>query len=377
MSNYLKEYRYQVRVLDANDQVLAVYDDLMSLYYRKQVNNPGMAIMTVPEGHDILNYAFDDTLFEIFVSYPQISPAGDNWGQTWVSDFLGLYRDRQIATDGDGNPYHLLYVTGTIDILSRYVNAYPAGTNNKTQWTGQQLSIICNDIVRWNCTDEATIANGRIRNATLVYNLHDAGAISGTPVVNYSITPGRNILEIMQELAPICGFDFDVQKRGGFPGQLEYRQFAGQLGTDRSGEVVFDISLDNSPTVNLSFDGLREKTIAIVGGGDSGANRSFAVRVGPNYSGTNDYEVFVDGRSNDDSELDDLGDTRLGELTARLQMQNTIALTRGWVYRRDFAHGDLVTAQFAGTSQTKKIGITEVKFDQDQRCEIRLEFIEP
>lgn len=97
------------------------------------------------------------------------------WGQTWVSDFLGIYRDRQIAIDNDGTLYHLLYVPGTMEILSRYVTGYPTGVVGKSYWAGARLSVIANDVVRWNCTAEATTANGRIRNATVIRNLDDQG----------------------------------------------------------------------------------------------------------------------------------------------------------------------------------------------------------
>lgn len=379
MPNNRFDYKYQVRVFDDSDNCLAVYDDLISCYYKKQVNSPGIAIFTVPEGHDILNYAIDDTLMEVWISYynPYVGSPQVKWTQSWTSDFLGLFRDRQIATDGDGNVYHLLYVLGAAEILGRYVSGYPTGAPGKSQWPGERLSVICNDVVRWNCTEEATTANGRIRNATRIHLLHDAGAISGTPTVNYSLPPGRNVLEFMQELAPICGFDFDVIRRIGVVGQLEYRQFAGQRGTDRSADVIFDLALDNVAAANLDFDGLREKTVAIVGGPGEESNRAFVVRVGANYSTTNDYEFFVDARASKITELADIGDARLGGLQARLQMNNIARLSKGWVYKRDFEHGDLVTVQFAGLAETKKVGVTEVKFDQGQQVEIRMEFVEP
>mgnify|MGYP001591432581 FL=1 len=72
------------------------------------------------------------------------------------SDFLGLYRDKQIVTDGDGNIYYLLYFPSTMEILSRYDIAWPAGTPAKNYWPLQvgvsEIAAIANDIVRWNCT---------------------------------------------------------------------------------------------------------------------------------------------------------------------------------------------------------------------------------
>ncbi len=382
MTNHRHEYLYQVRVYDTSDNVVAIYDDLTSVYYKKQVNRVGLAVLTIPEGHDLLNCAIDDTLIEVWIGYPKFTPAATvGWGLEWVQDFMGLFRDRQIATDNDGNVYHLLYVPGTMEIIGRFVSGYPAGSISvglvgQSVWTASRLSVIVNDVVRWNCTAEATTANGRIRDANVIRGLDDGGAISGTDTVAYSIAPGRNVLEFMQELAPICGFDFDVIRRPGFT-TLECHQYAGQLGTDNSASVIFDLSLDNVSATNLNFDGLREKTTAIVGGQGEAANRYFVTRAGTNYAANNDYETFVDARDRPDLELANLGDARLAELESRLQLTATVQTSRGWVYRREFGHGDLVTVQFAGFSEVKKISTTEVKFDQDQLTEIRMEFTEP
>lgn len=100
--DYRNEYLYQVRVYDTSDNVVAIYDDLTSVTYKKQVNRVGLAVLTIPEGHDLINYAVDDTLIEIWIAYPDFAPTF-GWGLIWVQDFMGLFRDRQIATDNDGN----------------------------------------------------------------------------------------------------------------------------------------------------------------------------------------------------------------------------------------------------------------------------------
>lgn len=374
------EYLYQVRVFSEDDEVVAVYDDLTSCYYRKYTNHIGLGILTVPEGHDILQYAaVDDTLMEIWIAYPQQIPSY-GWGLAWERDYVGLFRDRQIATDKDGNVYHLLYITSLMEILSRFVSSYPAGVSGKSTWINQFLSTICNDVVRWNCTADGTVANGRIRDTTVVRGMTTTGAVVLSDLVNYAVGPGRNILEFLQEIAPNAGFDFDVERNTGTPGvvQVKFAQYLGQLGLDLSASVIFDMALDNLVSANLDYDGMREKTTAIVGGQGESTNRYFVVRVGENYSTpTNDYEMFVDARDKEDDELAAFGDAQLNQLRSRLQVNATVQLSRGWVYKRDFGHGDLVTVNFAGFAQTKKIGIVELKFDQDQRTEIRLEFLEP
>jgi hypothetical protein len=371
MNRLRRETLYQVRLLDENNHVFAVYDDLVSVQYKKRVNHIGMAILTVPENHDILNHLVRDLLIEIWL----LPPFG---GKPWGRDFMGVFRDRQISTDPNGNIYHLLYIPDTIEILSRYVVAWPSNSGGKNKWTGQRLSVIANDVVRWNCTADATIAEGRVRDATVIHGLEDAGAIAGTDVVDYSVSPGRNVLDFLQEIAPICGFDFEVDRNPSFPTDLYVAQYEGQLGEDRSADVIFDLSLDNISSTSLEFDGLREKTIAIVGGMGEGVDRTFVVRSGVNYATNNDYELWVDARDRQfDDELASVGDAMLGNYEARLQIKSNVISSLGWVYFRDFGHGDLVTVQFAGFSSVKKIGITDVRFDQSQRMSVQLELIEP
>ena len=48
---YTDEHRYQVRILDSTDKVEQVFDDLIAVYYKKEVNRVGLAVLTVPENH--------------------------------------------------------------------------------------------------------------------------------------------------------------------------------------------------------------------------------------------------------------------------------------------------------------------------------------
>lgn len=372
------EQRYQVRIFDASNNVVAIYDDLISVTYKKTVNEVGMAILAVPAFHPLLDYAVDDQLMELFISYPDRHVAsGSSIHQSWKADFLGLYRDYQLATDDNGNVYYLLYFPSTLEVLSRYVNAWPASTDGKTSWVGQQLAIIANDVVRWNCTSDATAANGRLRDATVIRDLNDAGAISGTSVVDYRVSPGRNVLDFLQELAPILGFDIDVNRYGSDPTRLEAKQYDGQLGSDLSADIIFSLSLDNLSSAHLSGDRLREKTVAIVGGAGEEASRTYAIVTGVNYAASNDYEMFVNGRDKLDAELEDTGDAALGKEQARRQVGGAISSSLGYIYGRDYNLGDLVSVEFAGAIETKKITSVSVEYGQSQKVTIGVEFSEP
>lgn len=366
-------YLYQLRVFDEANNVVSVYDDLVSLYYRNQVNHVGICIATVPEGHALITDVSRDTLIEVFISTPGYSPG--SFGEVdWYSDFLGLYRDYQIATDEAGNIYYLLYFPGTNEILTRYVNAWPAGTDRKTQWAGRSYGEIANDLVKWNATSFATTGNGRLASAAPVRGLVAAGAEVLTPTADFATT-GKPLLDTLQELARSGGFDFLVQRNtvDGDLTYLECRQIAGPLGQDRSTSLYLHMSLDNLAQASYGGDQINEKTRAIVAGQGEGSTRTFEVVASDTLDDDNQYEVWVDARDKDSSELSAIGELRLGELKSKAQLTGTIAPSLGYMYKRDYGLGDLVQVVFGDISVVRKIETAEVKFDQSQAADIRLE----
>ena len=356
---------------------VAICNDFVSIYYKKQVNHAGMAVITVPEDHQLVSLLADDFLIEILVTAPKpegYAIGGVTGDVVWYIDFVGVYRDKQVATDGDGNLYYVLYFPGAIDVLSRNIIAWAAGTDRRSSWSGVAVATIAHEIVRYNCTSSATAANGRIRDASVIRTFTSLGAISGTPTVSYAAA-GQNVLETLQELARIGAFDFDVLRLiiSGVPNRLAFIEYANQLGTDRSATCFFQIELDNLASSNMTAGRLGEKTVAIVGGQGQGSARTYTVRTGDNYSASNDYELFIDARSNTAAELTTIGDAKMSEMKARLSLDADVIGSQGYVYRRDYAHGDIVTVRFAGTTVSKKITAVEVKFSQDQSSNIRVE----
>jgi Siphovirus ReqiPepy6 Gp37-like protein len=362
------EVQPQIRIINSSYDHVALYVDFQALTIELFWGRGGLAVISVPEGHDLLNYNTLDQLLFITLSYPAVgdSPSSGT-GQGLLIEFRGHIRDSQVTTDNFGNVFHLIYVQHLTHVLSRYVTGYPTEQGSKSYWVGQQLAAIANDLVVWNATADGTVANGRIRDVTVIGGLEDAGAIAGTPVVNYSVEPGRNLLDVLTEIGINLGFvnvvgtEFDYVGDYALIGDLVARQV---VSTDRSADVYFALELDNLANVSLISDSSREKTVAIVGGEGLGASRTFAVRTGDNYATSNDKEVFVDASTRDSSELNDLGDLVLGELKARIVLDADIFSSRGWVFNRDFFLGDYVTVYFGNVIAVKVIDSVRWVFDQ-------------
>lgn len=363
------DYLYQCRTFDGSGNLVGLYDNLVSLYYRKLRRGVGLAVLTVPDGHSILSQLADDLLLDVYFIYRPLA-GGEVTDQ---QDFTGLYRDKQTVTDSDGNVHHLLYFPAATEVLQRDIIAYNPGIANKTQWTSTQAKDIAGTIVDTNCGLNATAVNGRLRDASRIRNLTTAA--SGTSAtINYAASY-RNVLEVVQELADAGGFDFQVRRVSTTSTDLQFFARAPYLGTDKSATIIFDLNLDNIMHASLEGGRNQEKTVAIVGGAGIGASRTFSIRTGPNRSASNDYEVFVDARSNASTELASIGDAKLNQLEAKRNIEVEIAPSSGYVYRRDYGLGDLITVSFAGGMAAGEISAVEVKFDQDQNTTIKIELV--
>ncbi len=370
MSIETKELLYQVRIFDATNQVVAVYDDLVEVSYRKQCNKVGMAVLTVPEGHAILDFLEDNLVIGIYIAYPFIVTS-------WVLEYEGLYRDRQIVTDENGNIYYLLFFPSMLEILSRYIVAWPNGITLRSEFSDYLIAGAVILVVQYNCTSYATTGNGRLRTATVIRGLSIDNIVPSSIKINYSVA-GRNVLEILQEWLPLCNFDFDIIQNPSNPGSYHFHQYYGQLGTDRSAYVFFDLVLDNLDNANLFGDQMREKTKAIVGGAGVGSSRLYSLRTGDNSSATNEYEVFVDASTETVTvNLEEIGDARLGELKAMAKVSANVVNSEGYIYGRSYNHGDLVTVRIGDVSLVRKIDAVDVTFSQNQHSDIRLEFSNP
>lgn len=393
VSSRLKRIDYIATIYDptASYALKAIYNNFFSMYYRKVLNGPGLLTVVVPEDHDIVQYLQDDLFIKIALVAGYPYPLGS------VVDFHGVYRNYQLATDQYGERHYVLQFPGATEILGRPVIGYKAGTANYSAWTAVAADTIMRNIIGRNSyTPEITVARARSRTGELAsYYAFDGATgttnVAGTATALTYSAAWRNALEALQELAKLGDTDFDVRHDhlhyNYSTGLIDFAYFTGLaaftynnlLGTDRTTTVYFDLAMHNVSSANLNADRLRERTAAIVGGQGEGSARTIAARTGANYSTPyNDYEIFVDARSNASGELNSIGDAKLLEEQARTILDADVAQSDGYQYLRDYELGDRVSVRFGGTTQTKRITAVEVSFtEQDDSAVIRVEFQDP
>mgnify|MGYP000849703662 FL=1 len=394
VSSILKRLDYIVTLYDpASSYALqAVYNNFYSMYYRKVLNGPGLLTVVVPDDHDIVQYLQDDLLVKVALVAGYPYPLGS------IIDFYGIYRNYQIATDQYGDRHYVLQFPGATEILSRPIIGYKAGTANYSTWSAVAADTIMRNIIGRNSyTPEIGGARSRSRTGELdSYWAYDGATgaknTAGTATALTYSAAWRNALEALQELAQLGDVDFDVRYNHVHynyqSGTIDYLYTDGGLaaftynnllGVDRTTSVYFDLALHNVAEANLNADRLRERTVAIVGGQGEGSARTIATRTGANFNAShNDYELFVDARSNASGELNSIGDAKLLEAQARTIVEANVEQSDGYQYLRDYDLGDRVSVRFGGTTQTKRITAVEVSFtEQDDNAVIRVEFQDP
>lgn len=341
------EYRLDIKTRAG--LLVAQVTDFLWLSYRKQVNAPGLLQFGVNGEHAIVDLLELDSQVEVWRLHAQ--------ALDWTCDFYGLYRtpvDRSIRRNRE---LFTGYCPGQMHWLNRRHILYPAGTASRTEFTNLPAETIMKELVTWNTTSAATVANGRDR----------AGAITGITVepdqgrgniVSWSCTR-KNLLDELQALAQVAGGDFDLVKTGSQA--WEFRFYPGQLGADRRTDQQFAFERHNVSEIIYSYPRTTEKTVAIVGGQGEGAGRSVVVRTGPGYTPANDIEMFVDGRSSDTTaSLEARGDEALETHRAVEELSCTILQSASSLYGKHYFLGDLVRASYRDLAIDAKVLAVDV-----------------
>ena len=356
---------YRLDVRDTSGVLQAQVTDFTSLAYTKTVNTPGILQFGVRGDHDLLTTLADKWQIEVWRKLD---------GQAWYRDFVGMYRSGNWQFTDKSK--FVAYCPGLMSILGWRIVAWKANSVNRSTFVNAKAETIAKTLVTYNATSSATTGNGRLRD----------GAISGLSVAADSAGGNTldwncafdNLLETLQKLALVAGGDFDLVKTSSAAWQ--FRWYAGQLGTDRTSEIVFALERGNMSAPNYTDSKIEEKTAAIVGGQGEESARVFAVRTGANYNiTTNNIELFVNAtNANTTAALNTQGDQKLADVQAKTKFSFKGVRTPSTIYGVHFFLGDLVTAinPFNWTSQTVKVKSVSVSIDSNGAETIEPEFEE-
>lgn len=335
----------------------------ISLAYAKQVNGVGNGLFVINAKSSIVAYLDPagvpllDAQIEFWRSDPDNAIAP-------YCDFYGFLRDREYDTDDNGVTTFIAMLDEQQDYLRRSIIAYRADTANRSLFSDVPAETVMKTLVTYNATAAGTTGDGRdvdVDDWGAYLTVHGDGA-EGSHVTKSCA--GRILMDVLQEVADEGGLDFGLTKMGDQSWEFWTDT---RMGDDHTADVKFSLPRGNMRRPHLRSNHRAEKTVAIVGGQDTGAARAVRVRTGANYNSVyNSFEVFVNASQYaTDAGLDSAGDARLEELRAQDELTFDVIQVPSTLYGKHYRLGDTVSAYFLGFSYTPKI--TRVAIDVRNR----------
>ena len=314
----------------------------LELAYTNVVNGYGSCAFTLDGNHVALADLTDRCQVEVWRSDPDA-------GIAWYRDWSGFFMDpkRQLK-DERLSIFTAICMSDAFLLQDRCV-AWYANTADRSVFTGAKAETIMKTLVQYNCTADASVANGRIKEGAISGLSVQADGTNGT-TQDWSCA-WDNLLKSLQNLATIAGGDFDVIKTA--KAAWEFRWYTGQRGTDRTTSVMFGLERGNmgNPVYTIIRSG--RKTAVIVGGNGEESAREVVVRTSSEYA--NDIEEFYNGsgQAQTTAALEALGDQELYKCRDIDTIGFDPIQTPGCQYGRDYFLGDRVAARFVETTTPK------------------------
>jgi hypothetical protein len=358
--------KYRLDCYDTSGNLQAVITDFRRISYGIRVNTPGITEFTIAGDHPVLDSIANNWQIEVWRK-----PSGGSWGR----EMTGLYRYLRWGYKNDNEA--VIICPGIKSMLGWRIVAWTAAYTDRSKFTSEKAETIANTIVKYNCTSDATVANGREREGAITGMTVEADGAEGNTIDWYCAYD--NVLESLQDLAKVGGGDFDLVKTSSTAWQ--YRWYTGQLGTDNSSNVTFALERGNMANPVFIDNRLNEKTACIVGGQGEQSDRDIEVRTGTNYNvTTNNIEIFEQATDiTTTAGLQSRGDKALAEVEAVKEFRFDVLQIPGCEYGDDYVLGDLVTAvnPYDQTTYTLKIQSVTVSVKSDGNEEINVEMSEP
>ncbi|KPV54763.1 hypothetical protein SE17_01725 [Kouleothrix aurantiaca] len=348
---------YYLEICDPDGTRRAMLDDFWDLSYRREVNNSGWLRFSCDGQHSKLALLQKNSQLRVYRRDPVNNVP-------WYEDFVGIYRKRRFETP-DYDRFSA-DCPGAMWLINWRVNSYKAETSNRSRFSNVSVERLGKTLLQYNCTSLATTGNGRLRNGnfTGVFTLVVATDQNRGPVVSRD-NSGVRLLKELSELAQAYGGDWGITRTG--PAQWTIEYYPGQLGQDVSATVEFSLENDNMGEPHYEEDTTEEKTIAIVAGPDQAQKRQMRVRTSPVWSASNDIEVWVDARNEQqggNAALDTAGDKALRENRLKQEFGFTAKTSPATVLHRDFDLGYLVTARYRNlVTVTQKVWAITTTYD--------------
>jgi len=366
---------YLIKLYDQTFNLVAMFDNWISLGYSKKVNGVHTCTFTL-DSSDPRCLLFElDGIIEIWRSVPgcSISP---------YREFIGMHRGVQDATAKDSRTNFVSNIVGLNDLLARRIINYVPATIRS--YKNAPAETVMKEYVEENCGASATVANGRESDGVLPYFIVEAdGALGATWEGDKA---WENLLDVIQEIARFSTIDFDVSWDSS-SGYFMFSTFQDQLGEDRTitgldpstglnsagnAPVIFSLERGNISSIERVFNRLSESNVVVVTGDGDGATVAVEVRTGTSVADSpwNKREVCRP-QSGYVSEMQIYGDSSLEELSAKDVITFVPLLQPKCMYGKHYFLGDRISVLFKGVYYSLRLySITNSNISKQENIQV-------
>jgi len=302
-----------------------------------------------------------------------------------ITDFtragVFIQRDWDRATDDDGLEIVTFTAPNQRHILSwRHILWY-AGVADRSDFAAKKAETVMKNIVKYNLTALATVANGRQREGNLSTGMSVDLTVAADGAAGNTISiacMGMNVLTALQKVAEVAGGDFSLDWAGGHAWTFAWHP--GQLGADKSAgadRVLFATAPGNETMLRPRLTHLGAgATTAIAAGKGDGLARAVTPVNGVDYAANYDLETFVDARNENTADGRTYrGAIELEAVRARGTLEFDVNQTANQFYspvavtgRKTYKAGDLVLATY-GVEKVHKIDTITLDWKPPSRGE--------
>lgn len=361
-------YELYLRLYDRIGNLKKGFLPVVWARYNDKVNSAGSLIFYLNIDTDGVDLIAEFDLAEVMLRNRELGLVSATGG--FVSAYVGIIRDWDLTTGDDGVSYLEFTAPGINHILDFRSILWHAGFVDRASFADVPAETIMKTLVAYNCTDLASVANGRYKNGDLLpgmgYDIlvaYDLGA-GNLKTISFK---GARLLSSLQKVADQAGGDFALSWLGGNNYLFEF--YDGQLGEDKtsgSERVVFSLENLTMRNPRLIRTGAKA-TMAVAAGQGQEELRDVSLVYGPDYALDYDLEMLVDARSEKTAEGREYrGNLKLDERRILERLDFEVIQTGNQFYspipisgRQTFKTGDLVLAVYPD-EQIRKIESIQV-----------------
>jgi hypothetical protein len=353
---------YQIALYDPSGTLLAILDDYRSLQFQKVVNDKGFFTLIIN------NSDSKRDLFErngILVVMRKIPGYTD-----WYTEFTGHCEDFYTNIYQNGNEQFIVVGSGLNGLLARRIIAYEEGTFQASK--SDPAETVMKEFVEENIGPSATVANTRFAEGAMAN--FTVSADLGTGAVWDGDRTGKNLLQVLQEIANFSEIDFAVNTDVTV-GNYIFETYEDQLGSDRTivglnpatglnaagnAPHVFSPLMGNVQQASFSTKSKESSNRVFVYGQGTGAGRQIEYREDATLfdpaDNINLRESMRGGSSQDSvAKLQSLGDEQLEKLREQEKFEFDPLDIPSSLYGVHYFFGDKVTVKVSDEQRNKRI----------------------